>query len=72
MLRRSRAFMGADNGFLSLVAGQGVKSFSDLKGKKLSVDVLTTGYAFVLRELLARNNVAKSDVFYEHCEVPHL
>ncbi len=59
------AFMGADNGFLSLVAGKQVKSFADLKGKKLSVDALTTGYAFVLRELLAKNGVAESEVTFE-------
>jgi ABC-type nitrate/sulfonate/bicarbonate transport system substrate-binding protein len=59
------AFMGGDNGFLSLVGGQGVKSISELKGKKLSVDAMTTGYAFVLRELLAKNNIAESDVSFE-------
>jgi ABC-type nitrate/sulfonate/bicarbonate transport system substrate-binding protein len=59
------AFMGADNGFLSLVGGQGVKSMSELKGKKLSVDAMTTGYAFVLRELLAKNGIAESDVGFE-------
>ena len=58
-------FMGADNGFLSLVVGPGVKSFADLKGKKLSVDALTTGYAFVLRELVTRNGIAESEVTYE-------
>ena len=46
------AFMGSDNGFLSVVGGRDIKGFADLKGKKLSVDALTTGYAFVLRELL--------------------
>jgi ABC-type nitrate/sulfonate/bicarbonate transport system substrate-binding protein len=57
------AFMGSDNGFLSVVGGRGVKSFADLQGKTLSVDALTTGYAFVLRELLARNGV--SDVAFD-------
>jgi ABC-type nitrate/sulfonate/bicarbonate transport system substrate-binding protein len=51
------AFMGSDHGFLSVVGGSGVKSFADLKGGKLSVDAMTTGYAFVLRELLERNGV---------------
>ena len=59
------AFMGSDNGFLSVLGGKGVKSFSDLKGKKLSVDAMTTGFAFVLRELLAKNGVAESDVTFE-------
>jgi len=59
------AFLGSDNGFLSVVGGKQVGSFADLKGKKLSVDALTTGYAFVLRELLARNGIAEADVTFE-------
>jgi ABC-type nitrate/sulfonate/bicarbonate transport system substrate-binding protein len=52
------AFMGVDNGLLRLVAVPEVKSFSDLRGKTLSVDALTTGYAFVLLELMERNGLA--------------
>jgi ABC-type nitrate/sulfonate/bicarbonate transport system substrate-binding protein len=58
-------FMGSDNGFLSVMGGKGVQRFADLKGKKLSVDALTTGFAFVLRELLAKNGIAESDVTFE-------
>lgn len=57
------AFLGSDHGFLSVVGGKGVKTFADLKGGKLSVDAMTTGYAFVLRELLERNGV--SDVTFD-------
>jgi ABC-type nitrate/sulfonate/bicarbonate transport system substrate-binding protein len=56
--------MGGDGGFLSVVSGPGVKSFADLKGKTLSVDAMTTGLAFVLRELVARGGVADADVTY--------
>jgi len=56
------AVMGSDNGFLSLVTVAEIKTFADVKGKTLSVDALTTGYAFVLRELLARNGIKESDV----------
>jgi ABC-type nitrate/sulfonate/bicarbonate transport system substrate-binding protein len=59
------AFMGADNGFLSLVGGRGVKSVADLRGRKLSVDAMATGYAFVLRELLAQHGIAESEVTFE-------
>ena len=59
------AFMGADNGFLSLVGGPGVRSVRELKGGKLSVDAMTTGYAFVLRELLAQHGIAESEVAFE-------
>jgi ABC-type nitrate/sulfonate/bicarbonate transport system substrate-binding protein len=53
------AFMGSDNGFLRLVTVPEVKSFGDLRGKTLSVDALTTGYAFVLLEILERNGLLK-------------
>lgn len=53
------AFMGGDNGFLRLVAVPEVKSFADLKGKTVSVDALTTGYAFVLFELLERGGLRR-------------
>jgi ABC-type nitrate/sulfonate/bicarbonate transport system substrate-binding protein len=59
------AFMGSDDGFLSVMGGKGVRSFSDLKGKKLSVDALTTGFAFVLRALLEKNGIAESEVSFE-------
>jgi ABC-type nitrate/sulfonate/bicarbonate transport system substrate-binding protein len=59
------AFLGSDGGFLSVVAQPSIKSFADLKGKTLSVDAMTTGAAFVLRELVARNGLADADVQYE-------
>jgi ABC-type nitrate/sulfonate/bicarbonate transport system substrate-binding protein len=55
------AFMGSDNGFLSLVVAPDVKKFAYLKGKTLSVDARTTGYAFVLFDVLRRNGLAKGD-----------
>lgn len=58
-------FMGGDSGFLALVGGKGVNTIGELKGRKLSVDAMTTGYAFVLRELLARNNIAEEQVTFE-------
>lgn len=57
------AFMGGDNGFLRLVSIPEVKTIADLKGKQLSVDALTTGYAFVLRKLVDRAGIGK-DVQY--------
>ena len=59
------AFMGSDNGFLSVLGGKGIRSFADVKGKRLSVDALTTGFAFVLRELLARHGIHESEVTFE-------
>ena len=56
------AFMGGDGGFFSLVAASPVGSVADLKGRSVSVDAMTTGLAFVVRELIARGGVAESDV----------
>lgn len=56
------AFMGGDGGFLSVLAAPSIRSFADLKGKTLSVDAMSTGAAFVLRELVARNGLAEGDV----------
>jgi len=52
------AFMGGNNGFLSLVTLPDIKRFDDLRGRTLSVDALTTGFAFVLLEMLERNGLA--------------
>ena len=54
-------FMGGDNGFLSLVAAPEIKAVAELKGKTVSVDALTTGYAFVLLDLLRRGGLGQAD-----------
>ena len=46
------AVMGGDNGFLRLVTIPEVASYADLRGKILTVDARTTGYAFVLEKML--------------------
>ncbi|HEV7618647.1 MAG TPA: ABC transporter substrate-binding protein [Burkholderiaceae bacterium] len=56
------AFMGGDNGLLSVVTAAPIKSFADLKGKSLGVDAMTTGFAFVLREAVTRNGLSENDV----------
>ncbi|MFO1323097.1 MAG: ABC transporter substrate-binding protein [Burkholderiales bacterium] len=56
--------MGGDGGFLAVVGGPGIRSFAELKGKTLSVDAMTTGLAFVLRELVARSGLGDADVTY--------
>lgn len=59
------AFMGGDNAFLRLVVQPGIKSYADLKGRVLSVDAMTTGFAFVLRKMLALNGLSEGDVNFE-------
>ena len=58
------AFLGNDGGFASVVSAPSIKSIAELKGKTVSVDAMTTGYAFVVRELLSRNGLAETDVNY--------
>ncbi len=55
------AVMGSDNGFLSLVTAPAAKTFADLRGATLSVDALTTGYAFVLEEMLKLRGLGSGD-----------
>jgi ABC-type nitrate/sulfonate/bicarbonate transport system substrate-binding protein len=59
------AFLGSDNAFLSLVSQKPYAKVADLRGKTLTVDAMTTGFAFVLREILARNGIAESEVTFE-------
>jgi ABC-type nitrate/sulfonate/bicarbonate transport system substrate-binding protein len=56
------ALFGVDNGLLHVMVAPEVKTFADLKGKTLSVDAMTTGFAFVLRDALAKNGVDEKDV----------
>jgi ABC-type nitrate/sulfonate/bicarbonate transport system substrate-binding protein len=58
------AFLGIDDGLISLATAPAVKRFADLKGKTLTVDAMTTGYAFVLRELIVRAGLKESDVSF--------
>ncbi len=55
------AVMGGDNGFLRLVTVPSVKTYADLKGKELTVDARTTGYAFVLEKMLQKGGLKESD-----------
>jgi ABC-type nitrate/sulfonate/bicarbonate transport system substrate-binding protein len=53
------AVMGSDSGFLSLVASPAISKIEDLAGKTVSVDAMTTGYAFVLYEIMRRHGLNK-------------
>lgn len=59
------AVLGSDNAFLSISAQGNVRSFADLKGRTVTVDAMTTGFAFVLRELLAKHGINESEVKFE-------
>jgi ABC-type nitrate/sulfonate/bicarbonate transport system substrate-binding protein len=59
------AVMGSDSGFLSLVAAPSIAKIEDLAGKTLSVDAMTTGYAFVLYEIMRRRGLDKDRGDYQ-------
>jgi ABC-type nitrate/sulfonate/bicarbonate transport system substrate-binding protein len=59
------AFMGGDNAFLRLVVQAEIDTYADLRGRTLSVDALTTGFAFVLRKMLSLNGIAETDINFE-------
>ncbi len=46
---------------LSLVVAAGIKTLKDLRGRDIAVDGANTGYALLLRKLLAENGMGKSD-----------
>lgn len=50
-------FMGVGGTTIHLFVDPSIKSFSDLKGKPLAVDALTTGFAFVLEKILDVNGL---------------
>lgn len=56
------AILGFDDGFLSLVAAPDAKSIGDLRGKDFAVDALTTGFAFVARDMFERAGIKPSEV----------
>src|SRR5262249_8565928 len=56
------AILGFDDGFLSLVAASEVKSVADLRDRDVAVDALTTGFAFVARDMLERGGIKSSEV----------
>jgi ABC-type nitrate/sulfonate/bicarbonate transport system substrate-binding protein len=58
------AFLGGDNGLLAVVSAPSIKTAADLKGHALSVDAMTTGFAFVLREYVSKSGLKDSDVSY--------
>jgi len=57
------ALFGVDNGLLSVMAQPEIESLQALAGRSVSVDAMTTGFAFVLREILERAGVVDRVTF---------
>jgi ABC-type nitrate/sulfonate/bicarbonate transport system substrate-binding protein len=55
------AFLGGDNALLRLYARPEIATYAALKGKTIAVDALTTGFAFVLRKMLAAGGLHEDD-----------
>jgi ABC-type nitrate/sulfonate/bicarbonate transport system substrate-binding protein len=55
------AFMGATQVELAFVTSPDIATYADLKGKSLALDALSTGFAFVLYEMLEKNGLTKAD-----------
>ena len=54
--------MGATQLELSLIAAPEIKTVADLAGKTIALDALTTGFAFVLFDMLEAAGLGQSDV----------
>jgi ABC-type nitrate/sulfonate/bicarbonate transport system substrate-binding protein len=52
------ALFGVDDGMLNVMALPDVADLGALRGRKVAVDAMTTGFAFVLREMLGRAGIA--------------
>ena len=55
------AFLGSDNSFLSLVGQPDIARPEDLRGRDVSVDAATTGYAFALFDMLDSAGLKEGD-----------
>jgi ABC-type nitrate/sulfonate/bicarbonate transport system substrate-binding protein len=58
-------FMGGSPSMPVLVTVPEIKTYAELRGKTLAVDAMTTGYAFVLFDLLKRNGLQLTDYVIE-------
>jgi len=56
-----RVIMGGSTMKLDLVVSQDVNSYGDIRGETLGVDALTTGWAFVLKEMLHEGGLGESE-----------
>jgi ABC-type nitrate/sulfonate/bicarbonate transport system substrate-binding protein len=52
-----RVFMGSATYRLPFVVTADVEGFADLAGQRIAVDALSTGFAFLLREMLSLNGL---------------
>jgi ABC-type nitrate/sulfonate/bicarbonate transport system substrate-binding protein len=56
--------MGATQLELAIVTAPEVKTYEDLKGRSIALDALTTGFAFVLFDMIAKSGLHREDVTF--------
>ena len=56
--------MGATQLELSLVVSPDIETYNDLKGRTIALDALSTGFAFVLNEMLMRGGLAPDETTF--------
>lgn len=59
-----RVIMGATQLALALVTAPEIRSIADLKGKSIALDALSTGFAYVLYDMLERAGLALADCHF--------
>lgn len=62
-----KVILGATQLELSFVVAPDVQSYADLKGRSIALDALSTGFAFVLYDMLAKGGLSEGD--YEFAAV---
>lgn len=56
--------MGATQLELAIITAPEVKTYEDLKGRSIALDALTTGFAFVLFDMMQKNGLSRDDVTF--------
>lgn len=56
--------MGATQLELAIVTAPEVKTYADLKGRSIALDALTTGFAFVLFDMMQKSGLSRDDVTF--------
>jgi len=56
--------MGATQLELAIVTAPEVKTHADLKGRSIALDALTTGFAFVLFDMMEKSGLSRDDVTF--------
>ncbi len=56
--------MGATQLELAIVTAPEIRTYADLKGRSIALDALTTGFAFVLFDMMEKSGLSRDDVTF--------